>query len=643
MKDETEAIIIRELTASDLGWFAALRDRGMVASKQRAINFNATVVSAVLPSKALKNGIVTVKATCVRQGAEATETRTLKKVHKNWRLGGHKVPGEVFVNLRPGDLFICRLVIGSEPPYEMQWSVIIKALDPDLWDSLSQDLKFHLSDRMALFNGKSNLLALFNALLISAVTPAPAQASPGADTDHQYPPSSPEKIALHDEKPPAPPPSEPLPKRERRKLTPNERLEHPHIAAEMMKACLSLSAAAQRDFLQVLKHLATSFRAWFEAAGAVQQIDIDHPSTWKSVAGKPIAFIDGGSANLVALGAAPIAVRVGSYVVTPGAVGDHRERFEVEKQLVAELYDTSAGQGLYDDIFEDPSKLNDAARMALEVAGALRCASTASPKPQYLFLHGSLVNPVSAYAQDKFPAFSSKGLEVLLPESERDQTGRDAKFVSVYLRLLQMLQARKLNVAGVVERASASQLVSGTLLDQLAESEFSPGAEHIAAARNRMREFRISDAMLFHAVLNEGEYFTPVAIDRNDLRRAPNESADLIAQYPKPKVTYVGVGEMALPIRVEFFDDPPAGYSACISLIVHSCRLMPDYAFPAGLDIVDKFAKVPNWMSRPVNTALAVQVLKRALATGDPGLIAGAKRMLCGTNRDWLFRPTFNS
>jgi hypothetical protein len=70
---------------------------------------------------------------------------------------------------------------------------------------------------------------------------------------------------------------------------------------------------------------------------------------------------------------------------------------------------------------------------------------------------------------------------------------------------------------------------------------------------------------------------------------------------------------------------------------------MPNYAFPAGLDIVDKFAKVPNWMSRPINSTMAVQLLKRAIDTGNPKVIEAAKRMLCGTQRDWLFRPTFNA
>jgi hypothetical protein len=80
----------------------------------------------------------------------------------------------------------------------------------------------------------------------------------------------------------------------------------------------------------------------------------------------------------------------------------------------------------------------------------------------------------------------------------------------------------------------------------------------------------------------------------------------------------------------------------CVRLVIHACRLMPNYAFPAGLDIVDKFAKVPNWMSRPIHSTMAVQLMKRAMDTGNPKMVEAAKRMLCGTTRDWLFRPNWN-
>jgi hypothetical protein len=430
-------------------------------------------------------------------------------------------------------------------------------------------------------------------------------------------------------------------KQKRRKLTVKERLREPHVLAEMMKLSLTQSSAAQKEFLEVLEGLAGAIREMLENAGLIQSVEIDHRTMWSDVAGKPISFVDGGMANVSSLGAEPVAIRVGSYNVIPGAAGQDREAFQMEKQLVAELFDTTSSQGFFDDLFEDPSKLRDAARFCLEASAAVQCLGR-DPKPAFLFLHGALVNPVSAYADEHFPSFSRKGLELLLPPDQRQRTGRDAKFVCVYLHLLKALENSGTNVASVVERASASVLVCTTLLQELGQSSVSPGASVLQDALHRIRDFRIPDSVLFHAILNEGEYLSPIAVDRNVEAKRPRYSFDVIGEYPKPKVTYVGVGQFAQPLRVEFFDEPPAGYGMCMRLVIHACRLMPNYAFPAGLDIVDKFAKVPNWMSRPIHSTMAVQLMKRAIDTGNPKMIESAKRMLCGTKRDWLFRPDFN-
>lgn len=426
-----------------------------------------------------------------------------------------------------------------------------------------------------------------------------------------------------------------------RKFSVKERLQQPHILVEMVKLSLTRSSVAQKDFLRALETLASVLRDMLENAGLIKSVEINHRSLWADVAGKTIGFVDGGMANIASLGAEPVAVRVGSYVVTPGATGKDREAFRMEKQLVAELFDTTSPQGVYEHLFEDPSKLRDAARFCLEISAACQCLER-KPRPDFLFLHGALVNPVSAYADSDFPPFSARGLEILLPPPERNRTGRDAEFVFVYLHLLEALRRSGVNVASIVERASFSSLVSRTWLDYLKGQTVSSGAQDMEEIKKQLADYRISDSLLFHAILNEGEYLNPVEVDRNVAAKRPQYSFAVIDQYPRPKVTYVGVGQFAQPLRVEFFEEPPAGYEACIRLVIHSCRLMPNYAFPAGLDIVDKFANVPDWMSRPIHSTMAVQLMKRAIDTGNPKMIEAAKRMLCGTKRDWLFRPDFN-
>lgn len=76
-----------------------------------------------------------------------------------------------------------------------------------------------------------------------------------------------------------------------------------------------------------------------------------------------------------------------------------------------------------------------------------------------------------------------------------------------------------------------------------------------------------------------------------------------------------------------------------LRLLYHTARLLPRYAFPVGLDIVDKYAKVPEWLSGNISARLAATVLNRAMAEGDARLIAQVRRLLSHTPRDFFYRP----
>lgn len=358
------------------------------------------------------------------------------------------------------------------------------------------------------------------------------------------------------------------------------------------------------------------------------------------------------------LGSAPIAVRVGGYVVTPGVHGPDREQFTMLRYLIDELYAHAEG-GVYDNSFPDIGALRDAARISIEAAGAVRMLSD-RPDLSWVMLHGALVNPVSRYTdvmQDgnvrhRFPDFSDTALAELLP-GEPARTGRDRNFISVHLRQLELLQQSKAIICGVVERESTTSSVCRAVLDSLDNElirevlpippdKWKAWFRHaIDPASNEEYEGqRISDTLLFRCVLEPGEALVPVALDRNELRRAPEAwKEDVIARYPKPWVSYLLVTEWNAPIRIEMFEKDVSRFSETADLVMHCALLLPRYAFPVGLDIVDKFAKIPDWMSRSVNTRTAVLALKRALDEGDSKLFDSLRRMLCGSGREWLLRP----
>jgi hypothetical protein len=76
-----------------------------------------------------------------------------------------------------------------------------------------------------------------------------------------------------------------------------------------------------------------------------------------------------------------------------------------------------------------------------------------------------------------------------------------------------------------------------------------------------------------------------------------------------------------------------------LDLVLHASRLLPSYGFPAALDIVDKFAKIPNWMSANIATQHKVNLLRRAFESDDKAVQDFARKMLTANGRDWLFRP----
>jgi hypothetical protein len=427
------------------------------------------------------------------------------------------------------------------------------------------------------------------------------------------------------------------------KITFADRIRRPHVLGEMMRSSSNLSSKSQAEFLTVLENIVGSLRPQLEHAQLIRKIDVDHKRLWNECKGKKIAFIDGGVANMGSLGAAPVAIRVGSYVVKPGHIGPDRERFDIEVQIVEDLYQSSQNNsGFYEDLIEDTDKLRDVARITLETSGALGISER--EQPDFLFMHGPLINPVSMYSFIGFPNFSPAGLDLLLPDGERNRTGDDANFVRVHLRQLELLAESSSVVCGVVERSSLSGIFSRTLLEVLVRRG-GMTSQDSAQMASYLRDYKISDGILLDCLLEPGEYLLPIPIDRNQYipGRVPPRWIPDLQNYPRPMVSYLKPSNTSLPLRVEMFDYSEDMQRKIFDVLLHSCRLLPKYSFPAGLDIVDKHAKIPAWMSKPVNNHLMAQIMKKAIDSKNPILINEVRRLLCGTARDWLFRPTFNA
>lgn len=637
---EQEIICIRALTSSDLGWFAV--HRPTTASKQRAVNINADIAARLLSSRAFEAGGVELSCKCLYPGAEHKEKRRLWKVGKNWRLGGPKLEGEAFQEVREGDFLLLRSPLRNDGDKEISFSFISAAVDPETHKWLTQcEPVLETESMVAVAMGTEAFKALGTKYFGQSV----GESQPAAKLRK-------DNFDLRARRATPVPPMPREKDGEQRIRSVRDRIRSPHIMSQMLSVSGDLSAEAQYEFMKVIELLADQLRQALLAAGMISSVERAHKAMWTHVRGSKTAFVDGGIANLNMLGAAPVAARVGGYIVTPGDGGDEREQFIMVKHLIDELYVPPPGGGVFAGMFPDTGALRDAARISIEAAGAVQILEE-QPDVRHLFLHGALVNPVSRYTDimedgrpvATFPDFSPKALQILLPKDEWGRAGRDANFVRVYLRQLQLLQKSKTVVCGVVERESQATSVHKELLRRLVEHPAVPPLlprspdDWAAWFVSIAEQFRITDSLLFRCVLEPGEVLDPVAIDRNEMRRAPGAWATDILQYPRPWVSYVLPTEWGQPVRIEVFEKDLKRFKELARLVMHCTWLLPRYAFPVGLDIVDKYAKVPNWMTRPVNTNTAVQALRKALDAGDTATFDALRRMLCGSTRDWLFRP----
>lgn len=415
------------------------------------------------------------------------------------------------------------------------------------------------------------------------------------------------------------------------------RIGQGEFIAGLLRVAGRESATVQTNFVDRLSHIAALVRDLLVQNDMIRKLQYRPTEFWPQQKGRTIAFIDGGVANIDLPSAAPLGIRVGSYIVRPGDESENREQFNIELSLVDDLF--SPEGEVFDDDFIDTAKLRDVARMTSETAAAYRLARSQRP-PDVILLHGPLINPVSPYGLADFPSFCSPACRVFFDDENFNGDEEARQFVALYLDLLSRIEQTGTSVVGVVERSvGRDPVVVRRILNGLRDKDHLKRDE----ARDILDEviaYGLNDSSLFDVALEEGEYIAPVAVDRQGPEsKWPDRWKQWIRDYPEALTTYLKPSATVLPFRVEGFVGA-SGFEPTLDLVLHTSRLLPSYGFPVGLDIVDKFAKVPSWMSHGVKGQHQVVLLKKALESGDPRVMTFAKRVLAAKGRDWWFRPT---
>jgi len=429
-------------------------------------------------------------------------------------------------------------------------------------------------------------------------------------------------------------------------------LKGPHILTSLFAQVMSLKSKDQINYISTLRVISDFLREALKSN--IVKLQRNHTKLWKDYRNSKVSFLDGGMSRIVGLpGIEPMGIRVGIYTVIPGC-NDENEREEwnlwpyvigdviSDKRLIeAENYET------------DTKRLQEASRYILEPLSALNYLERTSDAPRLLLLHGPLQNAFETY-DERDPYFipgvnaeflDDQGITRELLEAELgfipDNSNGEILWngcIALYAYITKKISESATPIVGVVERA-ASKSISYKVLSQLYKSgQITENTRR--KIWNAIKKYDLKDEILFGCVLDEGEYFSPVEIVKNRKNRAHDRWAVTVDNIPNIFSTMLKPSSNSFPFRVEMNKAFDFGKTKDImSLIFHTSLLLPNYAFPVGLDIADKYAKVPDWLSRGLSTRLTANILSKTLQMGNDRLLRQVRQLLARSPRDFFYRP----
>ncbi len=432
----------------------------------------------------------------------------------------------------------------------------------------------------------------------------------------------------------------------------NKFIRSPHILTHLFAHVMNLKSRDHINYISTLRVLADQLREMLK--GKIKKIVKNHNIAWSQFYGSNITFVDGGMSRIVSIpGLEPMGIRVGIYTVTPGERNlEEREKWKLFSTVIGDVLNETP-YGHHPSYETDTRRLLEASRYILEPLYALHYYNESKTKPEVIFIHGPLQNKFEIYDGESpnfIPGVSSdflKTVGISKEDIERDVPSIPTyannrslwnDCIPVYLYILKKIFNLEIPFVGVVERAHSISYTD-RILDNLIEENIIN-----ARAKKEIKEHRdkygIGDEFLFGCILDEGEYIDLIPLRKNNVNDAHDIWKPVVTQFPQPYATMLKVSANNFPFRVEFNNNfNNTIIEKTINLLYHTSLLLPNYAFPVGIDIVDKYAKIPDWLSKGISSNLTTNILYKVLQQGDDRLLRTVRQILARSPRDFFFRP----
>jgi hypothetical protein len=392
----------------------------------------------------------------------------------------------------------------------------------------------------------------------------------------------------------------------------------PDIFLRLAQNSMVVAASIRENFVDNTLDLAGEIRGRLENNGFDGLTIGRFPKISGSEARRITAsFIDGGVGEAEIFFRVPLIVRGGIFRIKEGERDlEKRETFEFFPVLIGDL---EGGEKYRQDY-------SSVVRIIIELCSVIRVLDdNRYSDVSLIMLHGPLLYRLSAYTDhwffEKDVDCMTQGVGQIVEQFREDcrecsiyrdwcKVWRDEKRIRANCLISFLLNKaikgsidRRVDLVGVVERASATE-VSKVILEKMLHLTPDVSLKFLGRVVENYRDdaYRIArsanftDPLIFSLVLNAGEYTSFY----NAEERYGGFSSDLKGfkqKLPRISYTHLKPVDNAMAVRVEF----PLVLSEdarvkALSKAYEYSRLLPNYAFPIGLDIADKFAKVPGWL-----------------------------------------------
>lgn len=423
-------------------------------------------------------------------------------------------------------------------------------------------------------------------------------------------------------------------------------LNDSHVLIQLFSQLETLDSRQHLSYIEKVRIISDKLREWIKPW--IHKIEKNHPETWGHFCGERISFLDGGTSRVVSLpGITPMGIRVGIYTVMPGEKDpDEREKWNMSSYVVGNIL--NGKELIDDDVYQtDTKRLQEAARYIVEPLTALRFLEENSPR--ILLIHGPLQNKFETYdeqAPNYIPGISEEFLSNFGLDEERIRREVDSipnkegfwrSCIPVYAYIMKRAAQSSVPIAGVVERANSRSMAYSTL--DLLEEERKITKHTHKTLKDEINKLEIRDAFLFGCILEEGEYIKLIEVKKQTRRQAHDRWESVVAQMPPVYASMIKTSSNSFPFRVELNSPDKMPPKTCMQLIYHTSLLLPRYAFPVGIDIADKYAKIPDWLSRGISAHLAATIYKKCIQHGDENLLSQIRNLFARSPRDFFYRP----